>query len=279
MKHVKLFLIYAVSFIFILFLTASFGSGKYMSDAYMVNLDSKIMYYAFAGNLKDYVEGKVDADADISVDTADRKYSRTYAEGDSGEEVQEYKYILYYLDYLSDEPNDHFNKETLRAVKSYQESHGLNESGLLDKTTMQSLDDEIIEYRQGKQSDDILRYSKILYYLGYLKKTPQKRFTADTKIAVENYQKKKSITVTGTMNVQTRRSLDGETPVYKKGHKGSEIKEYQKILIRTGDLKGSADGNFDDRTKKAVESYQKKNNLKVNGTIDADTQKKLDSEN
>ena len=60
MKHLKLFLIYAVASVFVLFLAASFGAGNYMSNAYMVNLDSKILYYAFAGNLADYVEGKVD---------------------------------------------------------------------------------------------------------------------------------------------------------------------------------------------------------------------------
>lgn len=279
MKHLKLFLIYAVASVFVLFLAASFGAGNYMSNAYMVNLDSKILYYAFAGNLADYVEGKVDADADVSVENSTKKYSKNFAEGDSGEEIHEYKYILYYLDYLSDEPNDRFDKETTKAVRSYQESHGLNESAILDKATMQSLDDEVIEYRQGKQSDDIQRYARILYYLGYIKKAPGRRFGADTKIAVQNYQKKKSITVTGTLNVQTRRSLDSETPTYKMGQSGNEIKEYQQILGRAGYLDGSATGNFDDKTKKAVESYQKKNNLKVTGQLDPDTQKKLDREN
>lgn len=278
MKHVKLFMVYAVSFIFVLFLTASFASGKYMSESYMTSLDSKILYYAFAGNLKDYAEGKVDSDADISVDTSDKKYSRNYAEGDSGEEIQEYKFILYYLDYLSDEPNDKFTKETTSALKSYQESHGINESRILDKQTMQSLDDEVVEYKQGKSSDDIKRYEKVLYYLGYLKRTPGRRFDAKTKIAVSSYQKKKDITVTGTLNVQTRRNLDAEHPSYKLGQKGNEIAEYQQLLIKTGFLKGKASGTYDQATKKAVENYQKKKGLKSTGILDYTTQKKLDEE-
>jgi len=54
-----------------------------------------------------------------------------------------------------------------------------------------------------------------------------------------------------------------------------QITEVQNALISAGYLKEKATGKLDDNTKKALEEYQKANNLKVTGTPDKETRVKL----
>ena len=65
MKQIKSFLIYLIAFMFFILLSASFCSEKYLNESYSVNLSSKTLYYAFAGNLSDYLEGKITDDRRI----------------------------------------------------------------------------------------------------------------------------------------------------------------------------------------------------------------------
>ena len=264
MKRIKSFFIYLVAFLFFILLTASFFSDSYLKDSFSVDLNTKTIYYAFAGNLDDYLTGNITDDSDLI--TSQKDYSTTYKEGDSGEEVLSYKLILYYLDFLSDSPTNTFDGTTKNAVIEYQNSRGLKETGTLDKNTMKSLDSEVVEYKSGKSSSDIEKYNYILYYLGYLEKQPNANFTAETKVACEEYQKAKGLSQTGTMDAQTRKSLDSESLTYKQGHKGDIIKSYQEILIRLGYLDGTASGTYD-------------KGLTVSGNIDEKTAKSLDTEN
>lgn len=277
MKHIKSFFIYLIAFLFFILLTSSFFSDKYLKESFSVNIDTKTIYYAFAGNLEDYLAGNITDDTDLTA--TEKDYSTTYKEGDSGEEVLSYKLILYYLDFLSDSPNNTFDGTTTKAVKEYQASRGLKETGALDKSTMQSLDSEVYEYKSGKSSSDIEKYNYILYYLGYLDEQPNANFTAETKVACENYQKAKGLSQTGTINAQTRKSLDSESVTYKEGHKGDIIKSYQEILIRLGYMDGSASGTYDSKTTSAVKQYQTDKGLTVSGNIDTKTAQSLDSEN
>ncbi|MGN8913911.1 peptidoglycan-binding domain-containing protein [Anaerofustis butyriciformans] len=277
MKRIKSFFIYLVAFLFFILLTASFFSDSYLKDSFSVDLNTKTIYYAFAGNLDDYLTGNITDDSDLI--TSQKDYSTTYKEGDSGEEVLSYKLILYYLDFLSDSPTNTFDGTTKNAVIEYQNSRGLKETGTLDKNTMKSLDSEVVEYKSGKSSSDIEKYNYILYYLGYLEKQPNANFTAETKVACEEYQKAKGLSQTGTMDAQTRKSLDSESLTYKQGHKGDIIKSYQEILIRLGYLDGTASGTYDKNTTAAVKQYQTDKGLTVSGNIDEKTAKSLDTEN
>lgn len=278
MKQIKSFLIYTISFLFFILLTASFFSDKYLKDAYSVNITGKTLYYAFAGNLDDYIEGKISDEEDISLSSLNKDYSTTYEEGDANDNVLSYKLILYYLDFLSDSPNNVLDGTTKNAIIEYQKGRGLKETGKLDKTTMQTLDSEVVDYKSGKSSEDIKRYNYILYYLGYIEDEPNSNFTAETKVACEEYQKEKDLPVTGTITAQTRKSLDNETLTYKEGHRGDIIKSYQEILIRLGYLKGEANGTFDKKTTNAVKKYQTENGFASSGMLDVKTREALDKE-
>ena len=64
--------------------------------------------------------------------------------------------------------------------------------------------------------------------------------------------------------------------ILRKGMAGKDVKRAQKMLIDAGYLKpGEADGKFGKITKGAVEDFQKKNNLSVDGEIGPNTMKVL----
>ncbi len=63
----------------------------------------------------------------------------------------------------------------------------------------------------------------------------------------------------------------------KAGDKGDAVKKVQKRLKALGYYSGSIDGDYGNGTKNAVKAFQKNNGLKVNGTVNSSTLKKLNS--
>ncbi|WP_303861700.1 peptidoglycan-binding protein, partial [Alkalibaculum bacchi] len=66
--------------------------------------------------------------------------------GKSGDEIQSYQLILYYLDYIKEYPKGNFDNLTETAVKSYQEDRKLDDTGILTQETQKSLKSEALEY-------------------------------------------------------------------------------------------------------------------------------------
>ena len=60
-----------------------------------------------------------------------------------------------------------------------------------------------------------------------------------------------------------------------KGNKGADVQALQKRLIELNYLSGSADGDYGNKTKAAIELFQKAAGLPVNGIADSVTQEKL----
>ena len=67
-------------------------------------------------------------------------------------------------------------------------------------------------------------------------------------------------------------------PTLQKGDKGDEVKQLQQRLLTLNYLNGSADGDYGNKTKEAVEAFQVAANISVTGIADDATQKALFSE-
>ena len=63
--------------------------------------------------------------------------------------------------------------------------------------------------------------------------------------------------------------------VLRQGSTGSEVRQVQQKLKRWGYYSGSVDGTFGPATKKAVIAFQKKNGLRADGVVGADTYRAL----
>jgi peptidoglycan hydrolase-like protein with peptidoglycan-binding domain len=115
-------------------------------------------------------------------------------------------------------------------------------------------------------------------------------FGSGTEQAVRQFQRRKGLTVTGTVNEATSRALGlssapapaPETPAaqgfigLKLGSRGTAVKALQQAIIRTGlYLHGGADGVFGLATKNALILVQRTNGLPQTGVVDAATARAL----
>lgn len=77
---------------------------------------------------------------------------------------------------------------------------------------------------------------------------------------------------------QDARGIAAEVKILQKGSKGDDVKALQQRLIELNYLSGSADGDYGNKTKSAVELFQKDAAIPVTGIADAETQDILYSE-
>ncbi len=152
--------------------------------------------------------------------------------------------------------------------------------------------------QNGDEGKDVTRLQEALVRNGATIK-PDGDFGAGTKAAVEAFQRSNNLTPDGIAGPATQKALGvtqeqtqtpAQTPtptptptsptpaqtgamsdgVLKQGEKGEDVTRLQEALNRNG-AKLEADGNFGPATKAAVETYQRSNNLDVDGVAGAKT--------
>ncbi|MBF7095540.1 peptidoglycan-binding domain-containing protein [Alkalibacter mobilis] len=278
MRVVRKIFLYCLIFLFLLSLSSSF-EGKNIIDNKLNGLSlssdqMKLAFYdkyALSDQGTEVEDENEDSDSKESQDDGELQEEIIYSEGSSGEEIHRYQKILYYLDYSDFVPDGNFQTGTKEAVLAYQADKGFDETGALDKETMDSLDAEKIIYATGKKGDEILGFQKILYYMDYLSQYPDGIFGNLTKEAVKEYQEDRDIEISGELDQITQDSLLGESLTYKTGKRGDEILELQKKLDLLGYEIGEPNGIFGTVTYQAVISFQTDNALDTNGRLDPET--------
>ncbi|MFA0816377.1 MAG: peptidoglycan-binding protein [Anaerofustis sp.] len=196
----KALIIYLITGIIAIALFASFDAEFYFSYTDKLNLSDKMMRAAFT----------FDTETLTYSNQEDGSKADSYQLNDESSYVGDYKMILYYLDYMDYPDNDVFDSETQEAVQQYQNNKKLDPTGILDEQTMNALDNETPEYKLGQKGDAILKYQQILKALNYFPEETELNgtFGEETQLAVEQYQTKNTLTVTGTLNAQTQTSLN-----------------------------------------------------------------------
>ncbi|MCR4723416.1 MAG: peptidoglycan-binding protein [Eubacteriales bacterium] len=132
----------------------------------------------------------------------------------------------------------------------------------------------VTEYKLGDSNTTVLNYKKKLYYLKFLSEYPEdKIFDTKTVQAVTAYQTSRGLEVTGTINPQTRNSLDGEAITYAAGVRGEKITETKDLLKTLGYYPQDAvyDDVFDEEMVDALKKYQENNSLEITGELDVFT--------
>lgn len=263
----KKVILYIFIMLIMLWSGASFASQDLTRYSAYTNLQNSSMKSIAAKDYKTLMGLKKENGSGADVENI-----TVYELNDENDEILTLKYRLYYLDYLSAQPdNNILDTEASNAVKKYQTDKGLELSGVFDKITYDSLLSEGITYVKGKTGEEIRAYQLILFYNGYLDVYPSGYFGTVTVKAVKAYQKDKDVTASGKLDISTQELLDAETYNFKKGDKNDVIFQMQKILVSKGYLKDTSDGKFDDATAQAVEQFQQDNNLQVSGEMDKET--------
>ena len=147
--------------------------------------------------------------------------------------------------------------------------------------------------QQGDKGDAVRSVQKRLITLGYLSSgSADGSFGNQTKNAVMAFQKNNGLSQTGRVNSSTLEKLNSSSAkkagssssssegTCQPGDKGDAVRKVQKRLIALGYLaSGSADGDYGSMTRKAVKSFQQRNDLNVTGSVNANTLAKLNSSN
>ena len=142
----------------------------------------------------------------------------------------------------------------------------------------------------GSRGTQVKYLQQKLKALGYNVGDIDSSFGPQTRKAVQAFQKDNNLEVDGSVGPATRSKLNSakvdpkpndDIPKVTKhlisGSRGTQVKYLQQKLKALGYNVGNIDSSFGPQTRKAVEDFQKDNNLEVDGSVGPATRAKLNS--
>ena len=188
----------------------------------------------------------------LSVIPAFAYESTTLFNGSKGDEVRELQQALIDLGYLKGTADGIFGNKTEIAVRKFQKANKLSVDGLAGSATRQ-----LILSKAGSKKSAATA-------------TPAPATTpTPAPSASDSSSGNQSASSSGSSSAssagQETSSLFGTYAVISYGSKGDRVKSLQQALITLGFLKGTPDGVFGSKTKKAVKAFQKSKKLTADG--------------
>lgn len=246
------------------------------SEEYGETLKAAVQKFQEKNKLE--VTGEVDAKT-YELLFSDKAKEYTIFIGAKGTEVENIQSRLYELGYLS-KVTGNFGTDTEAAVKEFQKRNGLYDDGNVGAQTREILyspDAVPLAFYLGDENDEILKYQKKLYELGYLTSKPDGKYGNDTVLAVKHLQESNGLIADGYIGPATKQLLLSGTATeraLKIGDSGDDVSNIQKYLKKLGYL-NSVTGYFGSDTYDAVLNFQKRNGLLADGKAGAQTISKL----
>ena len=239
---------------------------------------------------------------------------RVLSNGMSGNDVYQLQATLAALGYTVGDLDGIFGSMTEAAVRAYQADKGLSVDGVAGPQTLGSLSGtggsssasgtknssssgQTRTLRNGMTGNDVYQLQAALAALGYPVGELDSCFGSITEAAVYAFQKDHGLAVDGIAGPQTLGALgisggsSASEPSSSSsssgtgnvsfdramsiGMKGSDISALQTVLLQMGYSVGEVDGEFGDRTKAAVVSFQKDHALETDGIAGPLTQEAL----
>ncbi len=157
---------------------------------------------------------RLDVDGMIGNQTREALYgegaiARSLSYGEKGDEVLKYQNRLFKLGYLTTTPDGTFGKDTVAAVKLFQELNGLIADGHIGPMTrdiMMSNDAQANALTIGMSGETVKSVQKKLKTLGYLS-SADGYFGSGTEAAVRAFQKNNGLSTDGKVGRQTMTKL------------------------------------------------------------------------
>ncbi|MCG8542433.1 MAG: peptidoglycan-binding protein [Clostridia bacterium] len=200
----------------------------------------------------------------------------------------------------------YFGAITERAVIQFQRKYGLTADGIIGKSTMEKMESlglftygnlSLKVYKKGMSHSDIKTVQEALRDIGTFKGNELTTyFGPTTERAVKDFQRKYGLHADGVVGESTIKKMKnlglvtdniGNTQkilghltlgVYKKGVSHPEVKTIQQVLKQCGTFnEGSFTTYYGPVTERAVESFQRKYGLAVDGIAGGSTLEKMKS--
>ena len=158
----------------------------------------------------------IEVDGMVGTETKEALYSEDAIAfslyiGSTGDDVKLYQNTLYKLGYLTTDPDGVYGRDTVNAVKRFQERNDLIVDGHIGPTTKLMLLSSNAKYNKltiTMSGDDVLRVQQKLYELNYLKKSEvTSYFGSVTELAVRVFQKKNNLSQDGAVGKNTMAKL------------------------------------------------------------------------
>ena len=187
------------------------------------------------------------------------------AKGDRGEAVRALQNRLNDLGYACGKADGVYGRNTVSAVRYFQDALGVSQNGKADAKLQEKLfasdAPEFVRYRQLKKGSTGIRVEKLqnrLRELGYLAQEVDGDYGDRTKEAVIRFQGQAGLKEDGIAGVKTLKALDRKDAkkckgyiTLRKGDTGWRVEEMQKLLKQMG-LLNKVTGKYDNDTVKAV---------------------------
>lgn len=244
--------------------------------------------------------------------TATPNLSKEYylQSGSSGTKVRTMQNRLIELGWLQGKANGEYDAATETAVKAFQKKAGVWSDGIAGPDTLKLLYSDKAPrtgtaasstgatLEMGSEGSAVRALQERLKKLGYLKGSVDGSYGEATRTAVLAFQQTNGLTADGkagnaTLNVlysDSAKSAGSSSSSSDSGNKdiastgyvtletgstGTGVKKLQQKLKDLGYYNGSVDGNFGEGTEVAVETFQRKHNLRVDGKAGPATQRVL----
>lgn len=146
-------------------------------------------------------------------------------------------------------------------------------------------------YKPGDEGEKIREIQHRLLQLDWFQGDITGKYDEATQAAVEGFQSKRSLLVTGLIDAETLEALRGmtRTPTHDEMHnilkpgktimgpgsKGDDVRDLQARLRQIGWYEGQVDGIYGNLTKSAVKGFQEKRAIPVTGEVDQRTLDRL----
>lgn len=233
----------------------------------------------------------------------------TVRPGDKSDDAKRVQQRLKELGYYTGDVDGSFGPASVAALKAFQKKSALDDDGVCGTQTRAVLfgkyaiaavatappvtsdaaqtpitEDNVIIITSGSRGEFVLRLQKRLQELGYYLSRFDGVYLSDDITAVRAFQSANGLKIDGKAGYQTQSLLYSDaavrgnagtsniaTAVLRLGSVGAEVTTLQNKLIELGYLTGTANGDFDSSTKKALMAYQSANSLTRDGVAGAKT--------
>ncbi len=213
--------------------------------------------------------------------------------GSAGEAVYNLQKRLRELGYFAGECDGAFGEATLAAVMRFQMANGLTETGTADQATQLRLNEgtplswqAFLESSVAVFGDEGLHVRQLqrkLQRLGYFKGDCTGKYGELTQRAVNRFQEKHGLTVSGMADLNTCTAIYGGTALplqnpdaIRVGDSTEAVADVQGKLAAYGYFDRNITGVFGATTEIAVRLFQLANGLPATGEVDDETQVLLD---
>ncbi|MGI6664129.1 MAG: peptidoglycan-binding protein [Christensenellaceae bacterium] len=222
-----------------------------------------------------------DYEYNLLMSDAAKEYSVSI--GYEGVDVEELQKRLQALGYLKTVTGE-YGIFTESAVKEFQKSNGLEETGAIDRNTREMLYDpaavaKAITY--GEESEEIKTYQQRLKELGYYYGSVDGVFSSATVAAVKRFQNKNGLIADGSIGPETADKIvseNAEAFAYSITDNDDGVRDIQERLSALGYM-SNVTGYYGEHTETAVKKFQEINGLKVTGKVNSATYQALSSNN